>query len=50
MGEYVGSRKGGVKPGKVVLCRSSSRDLRVARSYINKRVRTIISMGVVGYM
>jgi hypothetical protein len=36
MGEYVGLKKGGVKPGKVVLCRSSSRDLRVARSYINK--------------
>ena len=49
MGEYVGWRKGGVKPGKVVLYHSSSRDLGVARSYINKRVRIIISMGV-GYM
>jgi hypothetical protein len=49
MGEYVGLRKGGVKPGKVVLCRSSSGDLRAARSCINKRVRVIISMGV-GYM
>jgi hypothetical protein len=49
MGEYVGLRKGGVKPGSLVLCRSSFRDLRVARSYINKCVRIIISMGV-GYM
>ena len=49
MGEYVGLGKGGVKPEKSVLCRSSFRDLRVARSCINKRVRVIISMSV-GYM
>ena len=49
MGEYVGLRKGGLKPGNLVLCRSSFKDLRVARSYINKRVRVIISMGV-GFM
>ena len=49
MEEYVGLRKGGVKPGNLVLCRSSFRDLRVARSCINKRVRVIIYVGV-GYM
>ena len=49
MGDYVGLREGGVKPGNLVLCRRSFWDLQVARSCINKRVRIIISMGV-GYI